>query len=198
MIDEALDKYLQQMSVVKMRQSVISNILKKRNSTGYVYSDIEISVLEIRKIIELIAMGSLVSNIEDFSKIHDKYATYWNARLMFKDIERINKDFFPEPISIKKSKKVDEFVKLKSGYLNKEEAISLYLKCGEFLHEDNPYRKPHDIEYYRNNLPIWNSKIINLLNRHLIHLCNGNFYFVVMQSLENGKPSGNIFEPFSK
>ena len=189
-----LQKYLDQMSLIKLRQSVIDNIINNRTTTGYLYSDIEICVLEIRKIIELIAMGSIVSNIEEYSKIHDKYKTDWNAKLIFRDIERINPHFYPEPIDIDKSGAVDRFVPIKSGYLTKKEAEGLYDKCNAFLHEDNPFNSLHEVAYYEKKIPIWNQKIIKLLNRHLVHIYEGYMYFVIMKSEEDGNPRGNIFE----
>ncbi len=187
-------RYLNQMSLIKLRQSVISNIMSKRTTTGYLYSDIEICVLQIRKIIELIAMGSIVSNIEEYSKIHDKYQKEWNAKHIFRDIERINPRFYPKPIDIDKSGVHDRFVPISTGYLTKEEAIELYDKCNAFLHENNPFKTSHEVSYYEERIPIWNLKIIKLLNRHLVHIYDDYMYFVVMKSEKDGNPSGNIFE----
>ncbi len=193
-----LQRYLNQMALIKKRQSVIDNVLNKRTTTGYRYSDVEICVLEIRKIIELIAMGSMVSNIEEYSKLHDKYQNDWNARFIFNDIERINPHFYPEPITIDKSGEHDRFVPISSGYLTKEEAIKVYEKCNAFLHEDNPFHAAHDVAYYEKGIPIWNSKIITLLNRHLVHIYDDYMYFVIMQSEKDGNPWGNVFEAIDK
>lgn len=189
-----LKLYLNQMEMIKLRQSVISNIINKRNTTGYQYSDIEICVLEIRKIIELIAMGSMVSNIEKYSEIHDKYQKDWNARLIFQDIERINPRFYPEPIEIDKTGTFDKFIPLDTDYLTKEDAIKVYEKCGAFLHEDNPFKEKHDTSFYESKIPVWNGKIVKLLNRHLVHLYDDKMYYVIMKSEINGKASGNVFE----
>ena len=189
-----LQLYLNQMSLIKIRQMVIDNIINKRTTTGYLYSDIEICVLELRKIIELIAMGSMVSNIDKYSEIHDRYQSNWNARLIFQDVERINPLFYPEPIEIDKSGSYDTFVPIDADYLTKDDAIKVYEKCGAFLHEDNPFRSKHDISFYQNSIPIWNAKIVKLLNRHLVHLYNDKIYFVVMRSESDGNPRGNVFE----
>jgi len=194
MMNDNLQKYLNQMILIKRRQSVIDNIINKRTTTGYLYSDIEICVLEIRKIIELIAMGSMVSNIDKYSEIHAKYCNDWNARYIFRDIERINPNFYPEPINIDKTGVYDRFVPINTDYLTKDDAIKLYEKCGAFLHEDNPFNSAHDVSYYEKSIPIWNAKIIALLNVHLVHIYDDYMYFVVMKSEKDGNPCGNIFE----
>lgn len=192
--NENLQLYLNQMALIKIRQAVIEKIINKRTTTGYLYSDIEICVLELRKIIELIAMGSLVSNVDKYSEVYDKYQKAWNARLIFQDIERINPRFYPEPIEIKRTGEYDEFVLASTDYLTKDDAKKLYEKCGAFLHEDNPFKSKHDVSFYESSIPVWNVKIVNLLNRHLVHLYDDNMYFVVMKSEIDGKPRGNIFE----
>lgn len=189
-----LSKYLAQMELVKKRMAVIDNILKKKATTGYVYSDIEICVLQLRKIIELIAMGSLVSNVDKYSQIHERYADNWNARMIFRDIQRINSEFYPIPVKTDDSKGIGEFIHIESGFLTLEDAIYVYEKCGGFLHEDNPFKSPHDVAFYEEHIPIWKSKIRRLLNAHIIHLCEDELYYVIMRSSDTGNAAGNIFE----
>ena len=97
-----LQRYLDQMVMIKRRLSVIDNVFNKKTTTGYLYSDIEICTLQLRKIVELIAMGSMVSNIEKYAEIRDTYKNDWNAKYVFADIERINSNFYPVPINIDK------------------------------------------------------------------------------------------------
>ena len=189
-----LSKYLTQMCLVKKRQEVITNILQKRATTGFRCSDVEICVLQFRKIIELIAMGSLVANSEQYSAIYDKYASAWNARLIFRDIGRINSKFYPEPIYIDKSNSVDEFKPLQESYLTKEDAINIYEKCNGFLHENNPFRPEHDLEFFEQSLPVWHAKTVRLLNRHIINLCDGTIFVVFMKGEGTGQPVGSLFE----
>lgn len=195
MKESALDLYIQQMYEIRKRDEVIVNITSHRCTTGFQYSDLEICMLQLRKTIELIAMGSIISNVDEYSKMNEKYYDNWNARLVFQDVERINPLFYPQPISINHHNDgPDEFIALKSEYMTKDEAIKLYEKCGAFLHANNPYKNPVDFEYYRNNIDSWRSKIVRLLNVHLIKLLDGNMYYVVMNDKSTGYPSGNICE----
>ena len=87
---------------------------------------------------------------------------------------------------------------INTGYLTKDDAIQLYDKCNAFLHEDNPFKTPHDVSYYEKNIPIWCSKIIKLLNRHKVHLYDDYMYYVIMQSEKDGNPRGNLFQKIEK
>ena len=40
------------------------------------------------------------------------------------------------------------------------------------MHSSNPYGSHFDYGYYDKNIPIWRTKIINLLNSHQIRLLN--------------------------
>lgn len=117
----------------------------------------------------------------------------WNARLIFRDIQRINPDFYPIPIVVDHSKDFDRLVKVESGFLTLDDAISIYDKCGGFMHEDNPFREPHDVEFYEEHISIWRTKIIKLLNAHIIHLCDDEFYYIIMQAEDTGNVAGTIF-----
>lgn len=48
--------------------------------------------------LELIAFGSLVANKDSYSAAYAKFAEHWNARLMLRDVERVNPDFYPRPV----------------------------------------------------------------------------------------------------
>ncbi len=78
--------------------------------------------------------------------------------------------------------------------MTKEDAVKIYKKCGKFLHEDNPYATPHDTSYYENNIPIWNSRIVSLLARHLVHIHQDEMYYVGMKSAKDGRAFVNVFK----
>lgn len=185
-----LEKYLEQMNIIIKRQEVINNIMAMKKTTGYYYSDIEICVLQIRKIIELMAFGSVVTSVGHDKEILKKCPKWWNSKLVFNEIERINKDYFPRPVENGNG----TIIELCGDYTTKEEILKIYDKCGKFLHSDNPYASPHDIEYYEKNIAIWNKRISQLLNRHIIRLSDGNLYFICMKFEKTGKSFGCLFE----
>lgn len=188
------------MEEVKKRTSVIDIFLSGSSNALYKATTIESICLQFRKILELIAMGSLVANKKAFCQTYKDFSKCWNADYIFKDIERINPKFYPNPIievpSSTPGLKMDWKDKAPAEYLTKEEFIKLYKKCGAIMHSGNPYGSKIDYGYYDKNIPDWRTKIINLLNTHKIHLLNDeNIHLIHMQEERDNKVHHYTFAP---
>lgn len=197
-IDKDLQLYCILMNEVKRRTLAITQILQGVSTTSYKVTNIELMCLQIRKILELISMGSLVVNQKEFEAIGKKYAQYWNARLILQDIERLNPDFYPIAIQEVPSKRpgVSNDLQIKTaGFLTRKDFIKVYEKCGKMMHASNPFGSQSDFDYYSSMIPEWEDLIIGLLSSHLIHLKGvEGFYLIHMQ--ENGREDvhGYYFE----
>ena len=177
-----LDKYLTLMNEIKLRTNAVTEIMNGTKTTSYPMTNVEFMCLQIRKILELISMGSLVANKDEFDTIGKKYNEYWNARLILQDIERLNLDFYPKPIvevPFHEGKVKSRLEDKHDGFLTREEFPKVYEKCGKFMHSYNPFGSHPDVEYYKNNIPIWMDKIIGLLNCHMIKLKNATNFFLI-------------------
>src|SRR5260370_28719120 len=95
---EAVRKYCTLMGEIKRRTTVAAALANGMTHVIYKATTIESIYLQYRKMLELIALGSLVANKDVFSKVYQDFAKYWNAELLVKDIERVNPDFYPRPI----------------------------------------------------------------------------------------------------
>src|ERR1700731_738919 len=67
-------------------------------STGFEAIDKELVFLQLRKILELLAFASLTANREKYAAAHKKFATFWRAKDMLQDLEKVNPDFYPRPV----------------------------------------------------------------------------------------------------
>jgi len=165
----------------------------------YKATTIESVYLQFRKILELIALGSLVANKGEFSKVYNDFAKYWNARSLLRDLERLNANFYPRPIVEVPSKRPRVKMDLqdkKDGFLSKDEFLKLYQKCGAIMHAGNPYGSQVDYEYYERNIQGWLDKVIGLLNSHTIRLVNDpKLYVVHMHEDRDDKVHHYVFEP---
>ena len=92
-----LEKYLELLTEIKGRTIVIGN-LEIQGKKRIHDVNIEFACLQIRKILELIAFGSLVSNLEIYAQEFKKFSEFWNAELMLKDMKKLNINFFPKPL----------------------------------------------------------------------------------------------------
>jgi hypothetical protein len=63
-----MDKYCNCMEEIKRRVEVVNTILQKRYTTPFQATNIELICLQIRSILELIALGSLVTDEDEYKK----------------------------------------------------------------------------------------------------------------------------------
>ena len=191
--------YLRNMQKIKWREKAIKDIWFKKRSTTFSITNTDFCILQIRKILELIALSALVSDVDLYRQHLSKIEKMWNAKNILNDIERIHPDFYPKPIVINPNNKY-EWEKLNEPYLTKEIFVDVYAKCGKILHESTPFKSDEQInkeyEEIRKNIPHWISLIKNLLNIHVVHLYGEETLFYISMGGENDKPYSNIFTRF--
>jgi len=201
MIGPDIQKYCDLMEEIKRRTSVIDFFLTGGGHALYQPTTIESVSLQLRKILELIAFGSLVANKESYSAMYERFATTWNARLLLRDLERVNPDFYPKPVVESPSSDSRALHQLKDrepDYMTKEEFEKIYEKCGAIMHADNPYGSRIDYAYYSGKLPAWRSEVVNLLNNHQIRLLNEpGFYLIHMKENQDDNVHYYKFAPAS-
>lgn len=148
-----------------------------------------------KDLILYIAMGNLVVNKELYNEYNDKFSSNWNAKYIFRDLERLNPQFYPIPVKTDYTVEPKRWVDIDEAYLTKDEAVKIYDKCGGLMHVPNPYGSQVDVFYYEKMIPIWYKKIFYLLNQHVIHMVGGEqMYCIVMCGDKNGNPHGYLFE----
>jgi len=196
---DKIDHYCNVMEEIKKRVAVVNGFLHGDCYTMYKATTLECVGLQIRKILELIALGSLVVNVNEYSKQHKNFYKHWNGGEILKKLENINPDFYPTPINEKSSANPEiksHLEDVKNGYLTKDDFIKLYGRCGNIAHADNPFGSKVNCAYYEKQIPEWLKKITNLLNSHTIRLVSDeNMYLIHMREERDGKVHGYTFTP---
>lgn len=192
----AIQQYALVMREIKRRTEVVDFFLSGRGHALYLPATVESLCLQFRKILELIAMASLVANKDEYAKVNRDFQRHWNAELLLRDLERINPKFYPNPIKEKPSKIPEikaEHEDLKEGFLTKVEFVKVYKKCGAMLHADNPLGRKSNYKYYEMAFPKWHTKIVTLLNCHTVRLVgHGGFWLIHMK--EDGDDEVHYYE----
>lgn len=188
---KAILDYKKLMSEVNKRMLFIKSI-NLNNNEEYTQDEVELIALNIRKILELIALSSLVANEKLLEMTRKEINKIWKAKDQLKLIESKNPHFYIEPMRLESSfkagsKKHHNFVgvnkneELKKYFLTKQEFEKIYDKCGALLHATSPF-KSIDLNYYKTNIPIWLKMIEISLESYIINLNNGVAYLVQIDS----------------
>jgi hypothetical protein len=191
-----IDRYLGLMEEIKRRSEAVHEIITKRKTTSYVATNIEFNCLQIRKILELIALANLVANKHHFEEQKAKFEKFWRAKQILTDIEKLNPDFYPKPINEvddtnpKIKKRLED---LTSGFLTRDEFADIYDKCSALIHATNPYSAAVNLDEYEKEIPKWLEKTKVLLKAHIIRLVNSDDFYLIHMAEKDGKAHGYTF-----
>lgn len=201
-IERTLRLYEAQMEEIKKRTEVVKCFVSGACSAHYNVPTGECLALQIRKILELIALASLVANREVYARIHRNFAEHWRAKDILKEIEKVNPDYYPVPtkqipMGIEDGVSRFQLLDIEGGFLTKDDFVRLYDMCSDLLHAHNPFsaRARHDAEVFRRDCVEWMNRIIRLLNHHNMHLAGGRTQIIALMSgSKDGMVHATYFE----
>ena len=198
MKNEYLDMYRECMEEIKKRSEVIDAFITRRCNAVFLQTTAESVFLQMRKILELIALASLVANKEKYKESRTCFAKDWNARKIMSRIESFNPEFYPVPtkqIVDPRTGKVLETKEIESGFLTRKELEKTYDKCSQFLHSDNPFSRPRDTKEFFSDIPRIMASVRNLLSHHEMQLVDDKLQVrVVMNAKSDGHVHVFLFE----
>lgn len=182
-----MPKYASVMKEIKLRVKVIDHFSLGTSNALYVPTTVESIYLQFRKILELVAFGSLIANKDIYSQVRESFAKDWNARLLTKDLCRVNPNYFPRAIHEREpegTEKGNVFID-RVDALTESEFVDLYERCGRILHADNPFGSKADWKRYQQDIMQWRQKLLSLLNSHTIRLIDENRFYLVHMKEES-------------
>ena len=181
---------------IKRRIDVITDHLNKVTTEKYLVVEVETICLQFRKILEKIALMSLVANKELYAEQNAKFAKHYHAERILNDLERINPNFYPIPIKrVTHENEEDELINIERGYLTKDELVKIYEKCGGMMHAQNPFASKKSLKEIQACFPEWLTKICILMEHHCITLAEGEIMVVaIMERKDNGLPQAVVFK----
>jgi hypothetical protein len=176
MEQDGMNRYRILMETVKLRIALIDDIMHGKCSLPDIPL-IESAASQFRKVLELVAFGSLVANEKVYRTMHADFAKEWNAKKLLAKLGKLNLDFYPIPVKQVQPEKPGMLLrheKVTQGYLSKKTFIDAYQQCSELIHTTNPYsKKSHfDPKVYSKTFFEWRNEIVSLLNLHELRLYN--------------------------
>jgi hypothetical protein len=194
-----IETYAKLMKEIKARMAVVEFFLSGKGHALYEPPTLECVGLQIRKILELIAFGSLAANKDIYSAIYAKFSKEWHAGELLQNIKKVNSDFYPVPVIEEPSPQPgvkSHLREMTDGFLSQQEFVEVYGRCGSLMHSANPYGTRIDYAYFKSELPKWQAKIIQLLHSHQVHLLNHpGFYLIHMKEPGHDEVSYYEFRP---
>lgn len=171
--------YINCMEEARFRLKFVKDLPARNGTTGHQAIDQELVFLQLRKILELIAFASLTANREKYAAAHKKFATFWKAKAMLEDLEKLNPEFYPMPVQkpTLQPDGVKHFAAV-DGFLTKDDFISLYDLASDFLHVTNPFSVKDPVIKMRYSVSQWLDRIQALLALHVMRLVDGNLWIV--------------------
>ena len=187
-----IDPYLQVMYAIKWRTEIIGYMDREDHPNRDIsllplYMKVETIALQIRTVIEFIALAALAANKPLFEQEGGKFKEFWNAERIFRDIEKKNPDFYPKPIEPIHMTHIDDIDRnirfIEDRYMTRDLCLEVHQKCCDFLHAQNPFaeNRERDYEDFMRQVPDWINLIVNLLNYHVFRpVGSGTLYVVHM------------------
>ncbi|WBB29143.1 hypothetical protein [Parvimonas micra] len=194
--ENELKLYRECLYEIKRRVEVIDDHIKGITTESYIIIEVETLCLQFRKILENIALLSLVANKDLYAENNRKFARHYHAKRIIRELERINPDFYPVPTKrIINENGMYEWINIDNGYLTKEDFVNIYEICGGMLHAKNPFSSEKPVREIQKSFLDWLMKITILLNEHHIKLVGGDVLFVGQMAVKGSEfPSAYIFE----
>lgn len=177
------------MDEIKRRMLVIDFFASGAGHALFEPTTIEASAVQLRKVLELIAMASLVANKNVYAAAYADFAKHWHAERLLHDLGRVNPKFYPQPFVERPSPVqgiASNWEDVTDGYLTEPDFIKCFKACGGMLHARNPYGKALDYDKFKAEIPIWRQKIIRLLNCHRVQLLNDKNVYVIHMKEDGG------------
>ena len=193
---------------VKRRTDVMNTLFADRSRTVYNWTWIEILCLQMRMILESVALGCLLANQSAWPKSPKELQKAWHAGDILKELENVLPECYPKPLveippepgeappGVSPGEYRGELVDRPVGdWMTKNEFIEVYGRLGGILHARNPLGRPPKFEEYERNIPIWLGKMMKLLNLHKIAILGDQRMYVVQMhaiAKEEGLDKGDV------
>lgn len=190
---DILQKYANCMEEIKNRTRALIQFWQSDIGQIPIMVAVESMCLQIRMILELIALASLVANKTEYEKHRKNFRRDWKAKAILETLDKTNPEFYPYPIKLvtdRKTGRKNKMMPVKSGYLSRKDFEDLYDQCGSLLHATNPFSSGREekITSFANNIAEWANKIQKLLHYHHVQLIDEKERILVgMTGGEDGK-----------
>lgn len=172
-VEKLATQYCGSLNDIRVRLELVRSICKGSLSAGAELLNYEIAAVNLRKVLELIAFGSLTANKAAYTAAYVGIEKKWRAKALLDDLEKIHADFYPKPLQRPAisggAPRHFHFEFQNTGFLTRDEFIELYDVCSKVIHTRNPFAADTTVDF-RITVVEWAERIEKLLSFHLFRL----------------------------
>jgi hypothetical protein len=174
-INDDVRRYQACLDSIRHHLTIVSGTVSGRINTGIDELHAELILLHFRKALEELAFSSLCANVDKYSEAREKFAMFWQSKLLLQQIGQMNPNFYPVPMHFSGG----VLVETSPPHITREDFTDLYDLSSNVLHSWNPYKNtpPPDIKY---SIPEWLERFRNLLRVHSIQLVDHDEVWIAM------------------
>ena len=199
---DEVDLYLDCMYELRRLCSFIQKYLSNRENLtkDNLRLTIEVVSLQYRKLFELIAMSSLVTNKRRFTKKHGSILKGYRPKGIMNMVKGMNPNFYPIPVELNltDNSKTYNFVKREGVFLSEKELCRAWNLCSNYLHTNNPFKPRLEATVIMDSFVDWMPKIMNLYYNHAIQLFDSDKHFIVDIDFSQEKREIKIYYIWAK
>lgn len=189
-----IHRYCAILEELKLRLRTVQLLSRNNYSSGADYFVDEAIFLHLRKSLELLAFASMTGHFDAYSTAYSRYQTDWNAKRIIKDLEKIHPHFYPTPLRLiapppgHPLASAVHLENIQSGFLTKEDFITLYDLTSKAIHSPNPFSKENAAINLQRPVNEWVDRILLLLRFHHIVLAESPIGWLIhLEHPEHGR-----------
>ncbi len=215
--------YRELMRETRYRNLYIEAVGNNPHFGVYPQTRIESICLQIRMILENIALACLVANGGSLDELPRKIEKEYHAETILRRLDAINPDCYPRPlvlvpdpggtrnIALDDSRRGEITGRYRgklvdrpgADWMTREEFKEIYGRLGGILHARNPLGSKVDYGYFERMAPLWQDKFMNLLAHHRISVMEEDMMYIVQMNAvpdtSTGQADGDVaVTPFQK
>lgn len=200
MHQNAVEKYLEQLRWVKERGNVFQAFSRGTANAIYEEATVEVATLQLRKILELLAFGLVLAVGEKAIPAYVSFVKYKKVKEFFFQLRKLNKDYYLQPVIQKRDEQggMQWIYPAADEYLTPEDFAILFEHCERVLEPRRVGALPMFLEQCKTANLCWYSKIVRLLDAHLVHLEGNDIAYLFQMGEPDADPTCNQFKLLSE